>query len=39
VLGVGQFLLTAKATSSSVYAEFEGLVDESTLVSNVRRLQ
>lgn len=39
VLGVGQFLMTSRATAGSVYAEFDGLVDESTLVANVRRVQ
>lgn len=39
VLGVGRFLLTAKATAGSVYAEFQGLVNENTLVTNVRRAQ
>lgn len=39
VLGIGQFLMTARATSASVYAEFDGLADESTLAANVRRAQ
>lgn len=39
VLGVGGFLMSSKAASGWLYAEFEGLVDEAALASNVRRLQ
>lgn len=39
VLGVGKFLMISRAVAGSVYAEFEGLVDETTLISNVRRVQ
>jgi hypothetical protein len=37
VLGIGAFWMTSKATADSVYAEFAGLVSESTLIGNVRR--